>query len=113
MQRIVMKPEGMTFSNGITLPKGTYVGIAERATHLDEGLSLSFLHVVWRLKEGKIENFIDAQQFKPFRFLEEDGTPRETMVKVGVDCLTFGAGRFVPSCFCYVVGYFTDLLFFS
>jgi len=41
MQRVVMKPDGITFSNGITLPKGTYVGVAERATHLDEGLQPS------------------------------------------------------------------------
>jgi len=39
------------------------------------------------------ENFNDAQEFKPFRWLQEDGTTRENMVKVGVDCLTFGAGR--------------------
>lgn len=37
MQRTVMKPEGMTFSNGITLPQGTLISVPERVIHDDNG----------------------------------------------------------------------------
>lgn len=37
MQRTVIKPDGMTFSNGVTLPYGTLLSVPERAIHDDPG----------------------------------------------------------------------------
>ena len=37
MQRKVVKPEGFTFSNGITLPQGSILGVPERAVNTDSG----------------------------------------------------------------------------
>lgn len=75
MHRIVMKPGGMTFSNGISIPQGTYLAIPERSIHMDEN------------------KFTDANTFKPERWLNADGSTKDPMVKIGVDCLNFGAGR--------------------
>lgn len=77
MQRVVTKPEGLTFSNGITLPMGTHVVVAEKAMHLDDQV------------------YEDAQTFKPFRYVRAAGDegPRETMVRVSPEYLSFGAGR--------------------
>jgi hypothetical protein len=37
LQRVVMKPEGITFSNGVTLPQGTTLAVPEGAIHRDSG----------------------------------------------------------------------------
>jgi len=97
MHRRVMKEEGMTFSNGITLPKGTLLAVAERSIHYDRGE-----HLLSRPKTGPSysleENFVDAEKFDGYRWLQADGTSKEIMTKVSVDCLTFGAGRYVLHC---------------
>ncbi len=37
MNRLVVKPGGFTFRNGVTVPEGTLVSAAEQATHYDPG----------------------------------------------------------------------------
>ena len=39
MQRMVTKPEGFTFSSGVTVPQGTMLAVPERAIHDDFGMS--------------------------------------------------------------------------
>lgn len=48
MNRMVVKPGGFTFSNGVTLPKGTLVSAAEQATHFDEGWFYLSAHITLR-----------------------------------------------------------------
>ena len=37
LNRRVMKEDGFTFSNGVTLPKGTYVAASMHAAHMNSG----------------------------------------------------------------------------
>jgi len=38
MQRIVTKPEGFTFSNGVTVPRGTMLAVPDHVIHSDTGM---------------------------------------------------------------------------
>lgn len=40
MDRQVINPKGFTFSDGTTLPYGTFIAVAAYSTHHDEGQSL-------------------------------------------------------------------------
>ncbi|KDR83206.1 hypothetical protein GALMADRAFT_239044 [Galerina marginata CBS 339.88] len=77
VNRKVMKD--FTFSNGITVPKGTELAVATRATHMDE------------------RNYKDSRTFQGFRFAEmrdEDGESiHHQFVALTPDFLTFGTGR--------------------
>ena len=42
-----------------------------------------------------LDYFENADKFEAFRWLNEDGASREGMTKVGVNCVNFGAGRYV------------------
>ncbi|PPQ82607.1 hypothetical protein CVT25_007121 [Psilocybe cyanescens] len=68
-----------TFSNGVTVPAGTYLAVASLSTHLDEN------------------NYDNAHEFKGFRFAdvrEEEGEgTKHQMVSLSPDFLTFGTGR--------------------
>jgi len=94
MHRRVMGEDGMTFGNGITLPKGTLLAVAERSIHHDHGECLLSIRQGGHSYSLE-DNFVEGGKFDGFRWLQADGTSREVMTKVGVDCLTFGAGRCV------------------
>lgn len=68
-----------TFSDGMVVPRGTLLGVAARATHLDEKI------------------YPDALNFDPFRFVklqeQETGGRRFDLVTTSVDSLNFGHGR--------------------
>ncbi|PPQ77969.1 hypothetical protein CVT26_005274 [Gymnopilus dilepis] len=68
-----------TFSNGITVPAGTYLGVSTYATHMD----------------GKI--YEDAHEFRGFRFAEmrDEGSEalKHQFASLNPNYLAFGAGR--------------------
>ncbi|KAJ7250589.1 cytochrome P450 [Mycena rebaudengoi] len=81
MTRKVVNPAGFTFSNGVTLPFGAIVSVANYATHHDDAY------------------YRAAKQFDGFRFSNireaADGfdTIRYQMVHTTPDYITFGHGR--------------------
>jgi hypothetical protein len=68
-----------TFSDGTVVPRGTLLGVAALATHLDEKI------------------YPNALNFDPFRFVklqeQETGGRRFDMVTTSVDSLTFSHGK--------------------
>ncbi|TFK43278.1 cytochrome P450 [Crucibulum laeve] len=68
-----------TFSNGIKVPAGSFIGVATHCIHHDE------------------EYYPNADEFQPFRFSEmregEGESIKHQMVSLGLDYLTFGNGR--------------------
>ncbi|KAH9477625.1 Cytochrome P450 monooxygenase 103 [Psilocybe cubensis] len=68
-----------TFSNGVTVPAGTYIAFAALPTHLDE------------------RNYDNAKEFQGFRFIdirdeEAEGTKHQ-IVSINSEFLIFGTGR--------------------
>jgi len=74
MNRMVVKPGGFTFSNGVTLPEGTLVSAADQATHFDENL------------------YENPEVFDPCRFIGKNDPPRVTTLDSSY--LVFGLGRY-------------------
>jgi len=68
-----------TFSNGLTITKGNYVGTSLYSVHQDEG------------------NYKDANEFKPWRFVndavEKEGINMQQYVATGPEFLAFGYGK--------------------
>lgn len=79
MDRKVVKPGGFTFSDGTTLPVGTYLTVASRSIHLDEGC---------------YENpeVFDGFRFSRMREADGDGVKFQ-MVNTSPVFLPFGHGR--------------------
>ncbi|KAF8919033.1 cytochrome P450 [Mucidula mucida] len=76
MNRLVVKPGGFTFRNGVTVPEGTLVSAAEQATHYDP------------------EYYEDPETFDIYRFLDKvsDKMPRRISTP-DPTYLIFGLGR--------------------
>ena len=68
-----------TFSDGTVVPKGAYVFVAARATHLDE------------------DNYPNPNEFQGFRFSEmredEGESTKHQTVALGLDWVIFGGGK--------------------
>jgi cytochrome P450 len=80
LNRLALSP--FTFSNGVTIPAGTFFGLPVHSIHTDE------------------EIYPNAQEFDGFRFLklrekEGDGVlaARHQMVTTSAELLVFGLGR--------------------
>lgn len=78
MQRKIL--QNFTFSDGIVIPKGHLVAVANLPMHLDE------------------ENYSDPNKFDGFRFAhlrdsEVDGFSKHQMISLGLDYIVFGNGR--------------------
>ena len=77
MQRLAR--DDHTFSNGTTIPRGTFVAVAPQKVHMDESI------------------YPDALTFDPFRFVnlkEQDTTGRRfDMVTTSLDSLSFSYGK--------------------
>jgi cytochrome P450 len=80
LYRLALKP--FTFSNGVTVPAGTLLGLPVHSVHMDEEL------------------YPNAQEFDGFRFLrlrEKEGddvvTTNHQMVTTSAELLSFGLGR--------------------
>ncbi|KAH8093069.1 cytochrome P450 [Cristinia sonorae] len=66
----------VTFSNGITLPKGTFFSAATSPTHIDEA------------------NYENPTMFDPWRFVKtSNGGARQSYVSTNVDYMPWGHGR--------------------
>ncbi|KAJ6604022.1 cytochrome P450 [Mycena sp. CBHHK59/15] len=76
INRIVVNPAGFTFSNGVHLPKGTFLVAATHATHHDDA------------------NYEHAEVFEGFRFArEEQRDIKLQMATPDIKYLSFGLGR--------------------
>lgn len=65
-----------TFSNGVTVKKGSFVAASTFSTHWDE------------------EIYPDARTFKPWRFFHEgDETGKDRFTSTGNEFMSFGAGK--------------------
>lgn len=68
-----------TFSNGVTVPKGSFMAASAYSAHLDPG------------------SYESAETFDPFRFSDiredEKESTKHQMVATGSDYLPFGLGR--------------------
>lgn len=65
-----------TFSNGVTVKKGSFVAASTFSTHWDD------------------EIYPDAQTFKPWRFYHEgDDTGKDRFTSTGNEFMAFGAGK--------------------
>jgi cytochrome P450 len=79
MTRLVLRP--FTFSNGVTVPTGTLISIAVKATHTDERI------------------FENPNEFDGFRFAklhESEGNPvtnRHQVISTSTKNMNFGLGR--------------------
>jgi cytochrome P450 len=77
MNRQLLKD--FTFSDGLTIPKGSYVSVASSAMHYDE------------------DNYPDASHFDGSRFVKmaekDDEFNKHSMVTLGTDYIIFGHGR--------------------
>lgn len=88
-----------TFSNGVTVPAGTYIEVPALSTHLDEvrrATRLNFFSLNHDLTPIQ-RNYDNARQFQGFRFAdireeEGEGTKHQT-VSINAEFLTFGTGR--------------------
>lgn len=82
MNRVVTKPGGFTFSDGTTLPEGTYLSVAIYATHHDEE------------NYGPNPDVFDGFRFANMRETGESGSGiKHQMVTTNLDYLPFGHGR--------------------
>ena len=80
LNRLALRP--FTFSNGVTIPAGTRIGIPVHSVHMDEEL------------------YPNAQEFDGFRFYklrEKEGDDaletRHQLVTTSAELLGFGLGR--------------------
>lgn len=78
MYRLALRP--FTFSNGVTIPKGTIVSIPASAIHMDENI------------------YSNPEQFDGFRFskardMDGDFTTIHSAVSTSPEYLAFGLGR--------------------
>jgi cytochrome P450 len=80
LNRLALRP--FTFSNGVTIPAGTLIGLPDHSVHTDE------------------EIYPNAQEFDGFRFLklrEKEGddvlAARHQMATTSVELLSFEYGR--------------------
>jgi len=79
MTRLTLRP--FTFSNGVTIPANTFVGIPQSAIHTDEGI------------------YTNAEEFDGFRFLRHSDTEEDVVVTTheavttSDEYLAFGLGR--------------------
>jgi cytochrome P450 len=69
-----------TFSSGLIVPKGSYVGTSLHSVHNDENL------------------YADAQEFKPWRFVDSDvadgdATSKTMYASTSPEFLAFGYGK--------------------
>lgn len=78
MERIIAKPGGYTFSNGVTVPQGTFVAVAMDAMHHDA--------------YGHEADVFDGFRYANMRAEEGEGVKHQ-MVSTSPDYLTFGHGR--------------------
>jgi cytochrome P450 len=80
MTRLALRP--FTFSNGVTVPAGTFVSIPASATHTDEGIYPN-------------PNEFDGFRFAKLRESEWDTeTSRYQAVSTSSEHLAFGLGRY-------------------
>lgn len=81
MNRVVNKTNGFTFSDGTTLPKGTFLTVAMHATHREEAIY------------GPNSDVFDGFRFANMREAGEGEGLKYQMVNTNVDYLSFGHGR--------------------
>lgn len=88
--------QDFTFSNGVTLPAGTHIGVATNPTHMDKVRSINAIveneaHTSFQLNYENPENF-DGFRYAEMR--EEDGESlKHQSVALGNDYFVFGTGR--------------------
>ncbi|KAJ7458519.1 cytochrome P450 [Mycena latifolia] len=80
INRIVVNPNGFTFSDGTYLPRGTFLAAATHATHHDE-------------MYYENPNVFDGFRFAKMREATEQGSIKHQMVSPDESYLSFGLGR--------------------
>ena len=80
MQRVVVNPNGYTFSDGSYVPHGTYLAVPTHEVHHD-GANYSAPDV------------FDGFRFYNMRTSDEAESVKHQMVNTGLDYLAFGHGR--------------------
>ena len=95
MNRLVLKD--FTFSDGTTVPAGTFISAATNATHNDEvrgSISLVIPESYWYIRQNIYPN---ANEYHGFRFAEiksEEGDELgQNMVKPNPEYVIFGYGK--------------------
>lgn len=93
MNRLVTKPDGFIFSDGTTLPEGTFLTVAMDATHHDEA------------SYGQNSDVFDGFRFANMRESGEGEAIKHQMVNTNVDYVPFGHGRHAcpGRCVCFYI----------